>query len=621
MQQESPPEPGPPPGGLRAVLWREYRMSPAPLVLFGAFFVYVWLRVDTALLYFQPTWTFPDFSYDPRFLADLLAHPGGPAECVGALLSQFYIFPWAGALVLTAVAALLALAVWGVMRAVGGSPGGILPYVPALGLLLLISRYVHGLSMLLALLAAVLLAWAYMALPVRALWGRLVAFALLAALAYYAAGGGVLLFAGVCGLAELLRPGRRRLGLACLAVGAALPLLVGGLALELYPPDVYGRLLPLHRDAHPQALPVMAALYALFPLAVVVSFLRARRRCGGTPRPGARRRFAIALLVLAAGAAVAWFTFDRHRQTLLRMEMHARQRRWPEVLEQARQLPLRFYTLTVCYDVNRALYHTGRLASQMFRYPQHPEALLSTSLGLMSEGGSSAWRVGKLGDIMYELGRVNDAEHLAQESFEHLGRRPWILERLALLRLAKRQTEAARTFLRALARDPVHGEVGERLLQQLEVDPMLAGQSEVWRLRACMLRRNHARDPSVEELLQELLERNRDNRMAFEYLMAHYLLTRRLEPFVANLHRTADFGWSGLPQHYEEALLLYAKVAGRRVPGLEAVSGRTAARFEELARTLGPYENDMEAAAAAVPEAERGTYFYYYLFGPGSATP
>ena len=39
----------------------------------------------------------------------------------------------------------------------------------------------------------------------------------------------------------------------------------------------------------------------------------------------------------------------------------------------------------------------------------------------------------------------------------------------------------------------------------------------------------------LETMLERLLERNPRNRMAFEYLMAHYLLTRQIDKMVANL--------------------------------------------------------------------------------------
>ncbi len=52
---------------------------------------------------------------------------------------------------------------------------------------------------------------------------------------------------------------------------------------------------------------------------------------------------------------------------------------------------------------------------------------------------------------------------------------------------------------------------------------------------------------SDEQLLLALLEQNKNNRMAFEYLMAHYLLTVQPEKLAAQMGRLKDFDYAEVP--------------------------------------------------------------------------
>jgi hypothetical protein len=122
----------------------------------------------------------------------------------------------------------------------------------------------------------------------------------------------------------------------------------------------------------------------------------------------------------------------------------------------------------------------------------------------------------------------------------------------------------------------------------------------------------------VETMLLRLLERNRHNRMAFEYLMAHYLLTRQLDKFALHIKRLADFDYPDIPRHYEEAMLLLIR-SGRQYGefGLEnrQISWETQRRFNNFSLVVGRHLRDKEAARNATMPGFGDTYCFYYLFG------
>ena len=111
----------------------------------------------------------------------------------------------------------------------------------------------------------------------------------------------------------------------------------------------------------------------------------------------------------------------------------------------------------------------------------------------------------------------------------------------------------------------------------------------------------------------ELLETNGHNRMAFEYLMAFYLLTRRLDEFAANLPRLRDFDYPDLPRHYQEAILLYEMDTTKRADrcGYE-IDDDVLQEFADFSRDLRLCGGG-EAAAGALMQRYGNTYFYYHL--------
>jgi len=124
----------------------------------------------------------------------------------------------------------------------------------------------------------------------------------------------------------------------------------------------------------------------------------------------------------------------------LRIYYYGYHRKWPELLRQARGIPVEEYNFFLVHYVNRALFHTGKLGCEMFSYPQ-------TSGGriVMWQGRARFVNIG----LRFELGLVNDAEQLAHESLELFDGHPMTLKQLALINIAKGQTDTACIFHRS----------------------------------------------------------------------------------------------------------------------------------------------------------------------------
>ena len=81
-------------------------------------------------------------------------------------------------------------------------------------------------------------------------------------------------------------------------------------------------------------------------------------------------------------------------------------------------------------------------------------------------------------------------------------------------------------------------------LKRIERDPNLSTDKEVQYLRSVMVEKDRSILTIEPNMLQDLLDKNRHNRMAYEYLMGYYLLKGQLDNFVRNLSRLDDFEYT-----------------------------------------------------------------------------
>jgi hypothetical protein len=306
--------------------------------------------------------------------------------------------------------------------------------------------------------------------------------------------------------------------------------------------------------------------------------------------------------------AAAFLSHDRDTKTTLEVEYYALYEMWPETLETFDRLP---DNLLIVHAVNRALYHTGRLGYDMFFYPQHPDTLFLTSKLFVQA-------FLRRSHVYIDLGILNLGEDSLVESLEGIGERPMILKKLALINMVKGNIGTARIYLGALSKTLFDAEWANDYLGRLELDPNLSSDGEIQRLRGLMMEKNYGFIKySPETALLWLLDKNRQNKMAFEYLMAWYLLTRQVDKVAQNIGRLDDFGYPDIPRHYEEAIIIYQAATGRKVElkGRE-ISNRTyqtAQAFSSIIMRLGKTDTMQVMRATAGDFGD--TYFFYYNFG------
>lgn len=605
------------------------------------FYLCVWLAVDPRLIYhglgiFTPYQPF-FFHTDWKFLQEHLTKVGGVASYGTRLLSQLYAFGWAGALVVAAAACCMFFFVRGLIRRGGGRAGPVVPCVPAAILLVMYCAYSHPLNMILTLLAALASHSIYIRYAPKATAWRITTLLLVCPILYHAVGPGSLLFAVLVAIDSLLIEGRARLAAVALGISLVVPWaasVLTGIGLV----EAYRGFLDSVPGVKPEQWSHTLALYLFFPTALAGSALwgrtsveRASERIQDTAAthrlvdtlrghgrpPGHSARSVpirpVAEWLRAAAffigvGALAWLSLDSLTKTVLETDYYAEQGRWSEVLRSAGRMPKGIYNHRCNRNVIQALCHTGRLGDEMFRYPQQRVDLFSTPKEHADLG--SCFQECRL---FLEVGLVNQAERSACEALAISGEQPAILRQLAIIHVIKGRPEAAKVFLRALAKHPFHRRTAEDILQRLEADPTLKRDRSVSQIRSNMPSQDSVVQlTSVEDWLNALLEKNSRNRMAFELLMAHYLCEKRPDKVVANLPRLKAFSCTRIPRYYQEAAVAHARSCRDAPPASGSrIDPQILQRADDFSRLISGAANPEEALTAVVEAGFGDSYFFY----------
>jgi hypothetical protein len=616
---------------------RDLARSLRSILFFILFYLYLWLYVDLRVIFHGAgiITNFPVFYKDWSFFLPFLSYPGGPVEYLSAFLSQFFYYSWAGAIVVTVQAWLICVCIDYLLKTVNLLRIRWTCFILPILILVLYTRYTYYFATTMALLIALLLTCLYikMTLSRSKILGCLGTFLFLSVLLYYLAGGAFLLFAVVCAIYELIFRSRWKMSLFCLLSAAVVPYVVGLLVFRVSIVDAFCNSLPfswkiLYYEVRKRYVTIVYIMYLLLPLTLLIfgllqilwEMLRLRRdRRKKSPNlilkifswyaNSPKLKWTIgSLLLLAIAGSVVFFSRDESLRTRFKVDYYAYHKMWPELLTSAQNNP---HNPVIVHAVNRALYHVGRLGYDMFSWPQDPDYLFLS-------GMKHKWMYWQIFDVFLDIGVINVAENALTECLEGLGDRPMVLQRLALINMVKGNLASARIYLGTLSKTLFHAEWAKHYLNLLQTDPNLSTDKYIQHLRSLYL----DKDCLIHTLLMEktllwLLERNSHNRMAFEYLMARYLLNRHLEKFVQKLELLQDFGYRELPTHYEEAALIY--IYGTRKPlNLSGypLNPQKRKQIEDFSRILSSYGGNKQAASKELAKKFRNTYFFYYKFAP-----
>jgi hypothetical protein len=596
-------------------------------ILFSGYFLFLLLYIHPDFIYYAIVNTrdepFPAFLTGRVFFLSQFSRIGGLSDYFSELLSQSYAISWLGAV----TTSLLALGIYASLRRISRLNNSVFIFLPLLITLCMISRYEHPIPTLTNSIIVLALVLLYDLCTFKFRILRFWLFPVFFAVVFFIAGRGVLLFSLVTVVmifqAKAPKPGGK--GFSLLLVPALIGIALA--ATVVFFSAIFGKNngpMPIYYTFSTGRLHVYWFDCAFITSIIFYYALPAafKRLLNKMPEFACSRKFSV-----GAGVAVAVLCLYFSQSHWIRNHMHLEylmhKNQWNDILDFAEKLRPKDFDVTTVYDVNSALYHTGRLGSDMFSYPQSVSALVLPVVPDKQPVPMALRRA----LFYFELGEVNLAQQKLYEVFETACEHPFVLDKIAETHLVKNQFAAAKVVYARLGRDLIYGKRAAAMLESLEKRPASDAFDPLGRIRARCPENDTVRNAvDIVAICQELLAHDRHNRMAFEYLMALYLLAGDLESFAKNIDRARDFGYAALPKHWSEAIALYIDLIKSDDQRLLALAGdaaiRQAARFKESflglhkewdLRNLQEYDADVRNSTR-LRTAFGTTYFYYFFF-------
>jgi hypothetical protein len=403
------------------------------------------------------------FLFDSNYVWDIVKQPGGVADLLGRFCTQFFLYAWVGAVIIGILLSAIQLLV---SRFVGGGWFYGLSYVPSFLLwLFLLDEH--------ALLGGV---WAVL-----------------------------LTFLAVWGLCKLPKGLVRYIGII-----VALPILYWMVG-SYWSGSHYYR--------YPKVFPTL--LYVAWLLALAIPLLVYVCRKWLKDSKGLVIPLCSFALVAVVMGAVVWKNANFKAEKVMQYDFMASHQQWNRIIETAnKEKPNNQIGVTV---QNLALAMRGVLLDQMQNYNQNGIA------GLLPDVQSDATSPMPTAEAFYQLGMINVAQRTvfeAQEAILDFQKSGRCYKRLAQTNLIIGSYEVARKYLMALQKTLFYREWANETLPLLGDEEAIAKHPEYGRLRKWAYKDNFFFSYHVTpEMLECLYSGCTDNSMAYQYLMAYYMLT------------------------------------------------------------------------------------------------
>lgn len=594
------------------------------MIFFSSIFIvllaYLWAFFKPSLLYFHFQ---PAFYFDAHFLSELLNYPGGIADGLSLFIFQFFYNDFIGSLLFASLLLGIALLLQAHIRCLFQSERAALTtLIPVYLLMALYNNYN---------LPLVIAAKFFLVLLVGTFYVRgnnVIRLFLLIALpiVYWIIGGWFCLFLVIIVLSVHLVTRFTLLSL----IFPALFFLIYCLSAFVSARFIFQ--IPL-KEALLYIIPVQfyydPFLFKLTPLffapflAVPVLFLVWRLKDFMEEKFTriAKARFVrlylptinmlAALLVLCP---VLLLSLNRETRRKIYIDELAVSAQWEKILTEAKHVQA--YDRVVEFQTNRAMYFTGCLLDSLFSI-EHPVGVD----GLFTDRIIASQIAMPASDLYFDLAHINASQVMAYEYLTKFRYHPPALKRLVLTNAINGQMHKAEKFLGLLRKSLVHKPWAVKHAFVLD-EKKLMSEPLFREKRVFMAKRDfflHAKNPNLDML--SLLQSNNQNKMAFEYLMAYYLLECKLGNIVAHLSLLKQFDYKYIPRHLMEAAIMYQ--SGAEKAGSEIISDFPFRvdkfnEFMQFNRIISENKTD-KTAAMRLLKAQFGDTFWYYLLSGGAA--
>ena len=421
------------------------------------------------------------FLFDSTYVWEMVMQPGGVADLLGRFCTQFFLYAWVGAMI---IALLLSVIQILMLQLVGRGWLYALSFVPSFLIWLFLLDENALLGGVWAVLLTLLAIWVYVMVPGG--WLRRILIIVTFPILYWIALGGSHYY----------------------RFPTVTPYL-------LYAAWLSAVILPLIA----RFFKIQGPLCETVALQSKFKVLSARvwRCC----------QCLTFLLVAVVMGIIVWNNSNFKAERVMQYDFMARHQQWNRILQTINtEKPNNQIGVTV---QNLALAMNGMLLEHMADFNQNGIA------GLLPDVKTDATSPLSTAEAFYQLGMINVAQRTvfeAQEAILDFQKSGRCYKRLAQTNLINGNYAVARKYLTALQKTFFYREWANETLLLLGNEEAIAKHPEYGHLRQWAYKNDfYFSDHTTPEMLEDLYSHNADNRMAYQYLLAYYMLTGDRERF------------------------------------------------------------------------------------------
>ena len=587
---------------------REFAIEKLLLLLFGSgslvflgFFYNNHLYQKEQLQLFEVT-----FSY----FFQMISHQGGLAIYLGEFFTQFFRIPFAGAIIITILILLLQRTTARMLVIITGKSTLILfSFLPVIGYWILLLNDFYDLSGLTGLLISLTVACVYLNLTESR--SRTISGLFLIPAVYWLTGGAYLVFALIIIVSETifrLRGDKNRVPESLLVLMIYLLLtifvpvitrefIITDTILQSYLSEAYYKI----RIFFPLQL---ILIFVSFPLLILIRQFLPEHFSGKL-----LLRINLISVIILIGLSVWGVVYygDFKAEKVMAYENLVYSEEWVKIIDRAeKEQPSDPVSILA---VNLALAESGQLSSKMFDFNQKKNSLFPE----YERRGMTPFIAN---EIFYHLGLINFAQMFALETIESTPDAKYpvrAFRRVAETFIINGQYDNALKYLTPVCHTLFYRRWAKDCMSYLYNEEKINAHP-VWGPKRTFSSKYdfYYNSKQIDNALRYLLISNPGNRVAFEYLMAYYLLQKDFDGFIGNIHLADELNYNGLPLVWQQASAYILTRLSQVPPQLEKlrISNDVVNSIKLYAQLFSAEKQD----TIKIKKEFGNTYWYYLHF-------
>jgi hypothetical protein len=315
------------------------------------------------------------------------------------------------------------------------------------------------------------------------------------------------------------------------------------------------------------------------------------------------------LIIPVLTAGLCYATFNKQQKIKLLVQYFGRNKDWNKVLELSRKYD--FFDRTEIIYTNRALYFTGRIYNDLFKFNQDmaSNGLLATKLTSFDELVPDQ-------EMYLDLGALSLSIIWGTEATNVYGANPYVLKNLTKAYLAEGCIKESRKMLNLIDHTLFNRKWVQQYRKFINDTTLINTDPELGRYRKNQAHAAIISKTAIDYNLYLLTGKSNYNKMAYDYLMISAMLDNNMKDFAVGLSGLKFFGYTHIPRLYFEGFIYYSLISEKSPINIEEFTYDQGIidEFKAFQKDFLRLKGNPEEAKRYLFSRYGDTYWYYLKF-------